>query len=70
MSVGLYDIDFALYTHVVFNLELMKLSTYYKRKREVTVMTPFFEPEKYTTFIVRKDYNDGEFDKKIFESNV
>ena len=70
MSVGLYDIDFALYTHVVFNLELMKLSTYYKRKREVTVMTPFFEPEKYTTFIVRKDYDDGEFDKKIFESNV
>ena len=59
MSIGLYDIDSATYTHVVFNLELMKLSTYYKRKKEVVVLAPVFEPERYSTFIVRKDYNDG-----------
>lgn len=70
MSIGLYDIDSATYTHVVFNLELMKLSTYYKKKKEVVVLAPVFEPERYSTFIIRKDYNDGIFDKKIFEPNV
>jgi len=28
--IGLYDFDMAKYIHVPFNLELMKLSSYYK----------------------------------------
>ena len=30
--IGLYDADMIKYTHVLFNLDLMKLSTYYKNK--------------------------------------
>ena len=37
MSIGLYDDDFMRYAPVCFNLDLMKLSTYYKRKKEVAM---------------------------------
>ena len=42
MSVGMYDMDMATYTLVPFNLELMKLSAYYKKKREVVILSPFY----------------------------
>lgn len=61
MSIGLYDADMAEYTHVPFNLELMKLAQYYKRKREIVVLSPAFSPERHSTFIYRKDYYDGIF---------
>ena len=61
MSIGLYDQDMALYTLVPFNLELMKLSAYYKKKREVVVLSPHFTPERHQKFILRKDYDDGNF---------
>lgn len=60
-TLGLYDEDAERYVHTVFNLEIMKLSSYYKRKREIVTMAPSFCPDKYTNFIYRKDYNDGEF---------
>ena len=47
MSVGLYDMDMATYTLVPFNLELMKLSAYYKKKREVVILSPIFTPERH-----------------------
>lgn len=57
MSYGLYDGDLKLYPRVpFFNLELMKLSTYYKRKREIVNFSPKFAPHMYTNFIVRQDY--------------
>ena len=57
MSYGLYDGDLKLYPSVpVFNLELMKLATYYKRKREIVSFTPRFIPERYSNFLVRQDY--------------
>lgn len=57
MSYGLYDGDLKLYPSVpVFNLELMKLSTYYKHKREIVSFTPRFIPERYSNFLVRQDY--------------
>lgn len=65
MSVGLYDADFFKYHQTIFNLELMKLSTYYKRKKEITVMSPSFAPERYTKFFYRKDFNDGDFPKEL-----
>ena len=43
------------------NLEVMKLSAYYKKKGEIVVLAPSFTPERNTLFIYRKDYNDGEF---------
>ena len=65
MSVGLYDADFFKYHQTIFNLELMKLSTYYKRKKEITVMAPSFAPERYTKFFYRKDFNDGDFQSDL-----
>ena len=59
MSIGLYDIDFMTYIHVPFNLTLMKLAAYYKKKREVVVLAPYLEPERYQKMYVVKDYFDG-----------
>lgn len=61
MSIGLYDADFMKYNQVPFNLELMKLSSYYKNKGQLVSLTPHLEPNKYTSFFYRKDYADGEF---------
>ena len=61
MSIGLYDADMAKYTLVPFNLELMKLSAYYKKKREIVILSPSFTPERHQKFFLRKDFDDGEF---------
>ena len=61
MSIGLYDVDMSTYTLVPFNLELMKLSAYYKKKREVVILSPSFTPERHQKFFLRKDYDDGQF---------
>ena len=65
MSVGLMDWDFSTYLLVPFNLEIMKLSTYYKKKREIVVLSKDFEPNYYTKFIYRKDYTDQLFPKGL-----
>lgn len=67
MSVGLYDADFFTYHQTIFNLEIMKMSTYFKKKKEITILSPSFAPEKYTYFYYRKDINDGDFPKSITE---
>ena len=57
MSYGLYDGDLQFYPQVpFFNLELMKLSTYYKRQREIVTLSLDFKPNMYSHFIVRQDY--------------
>ena len=43
------------------NLELMKLSAYFKKKREVVILSPHFTPERHQKFYLRKDYDDGNF---------
>ena len=63
--IGLYDADAEKYIHTVFNLELMKLSAYFKKKRDIVTMVPSFCPEKYTTFYYRKDYNDNDFPRNL-----
>lgn len=67
MSVGLMDGDMSKYTYVPFNLDIMKLSTYYKKKREIVALSPSFLPDKYTKFIYRKDYIDGTFPTKLLD---
>lgn len=59
MSYGLFDCDINTYINVPFNLELMKMATYYKRKREIVSLSPSFVPQKYQHFIYRKDYKDS-----------
>ena len=48
----------------------MKLAAYYKKKREVVVLAPYLEPERYQKMYVVKDYFDGNFDRRILEPNV
>jgi hypothetical protein len=48
----------------------MKLAAYYKKKKEVVVLAPQLEPERYQKMYVVKDYFDGNFDKRIFLPNV
>lgn len=59
MSVGLYDMDNDLYKTTPFNLELMKLSTYYKKRRQIVALSPEFKPNYYSQFYLRKDYEDN-----------
>ena len=56
MSYGLYDADLPYYPIPFYNLELMKLSSYYKHKREIVGLSPDFSPNKYNNFIVRQDF--------------
>lgn len=55
------DADMSAYTLVPFNLEVMKLSAYYKRKGEIVVLSPSFTPDRHQQFFYRKDYDDGEY---------
>lgn len=59
MSVGIMDADATSITNVTFNLEAMKLSTYYKRKNEIVVPCFTFAPERHTKFVYCKDYSEG-----------
>ena len=57
MSYGLYDGDLQFYPQVpFFNLELMKLSSYYKRRREIVSLSLDFKPNMYSHFLIRQDY--------------
>ena len=51
------------------NLELMKISSYYKKKMEIVNLSPSFSPNMYNKFIYRKDYYDGIFPSEIFKNN-
>lgn len=65
MSTGLYDVDFFKYHQVMFNLEIMKMATYFKSKGEITILSPTYSPERYTHFYLRKDFYDGSFPAKL-----
>ena len=57
MSYGLFDADVQVYPYIpFFNLELMKLSAYYKNKKEIVILSPSFLPNHYQHFIFRQDF--------------
>lgn len=60
MTYGLYDADLCYYPVPFYNLELMKLSSYYKHKREIVGLAPDFSPHRYGHFIVRQDFYNSE----------
>ena len=68
MSVGLMDADMMAYSLVPFNLEIMKLSTYYKKKGEIVIFSHTFSPEKNSKFIYRKDYDDGRYPPSLMRA--
>ena len=70
MIIGLWDADFMTFRQPIFNLELMKLATYYKQQNQIVTLAPKLEPERYTKFYVRKDWDDGIYPKEFFKNNV
>jgi len=70
LSIGLWDADFMTYKQPFFNLEIMKMAAYYKQQNELVKLTTVLEPERYTKFFVRKDYDDGIYPKEFFLPNV
>ena len=57
MTCGLYDGDLVLYPKTpFFNLELMKIATYYKSKKEIVGFNKKFSPNMYSKYFVRQDY--------------
>ena len=69
MSIGVYDFDFFNYENVIPNLECAKLVTYYRQHNQLTVLTPTLAPEPYTRYIIRKEYDDGIYPRKLFLPN-
>lgn len=61
-------IQVLIFTCHLINLELMKLSSYYKGRREIVSLSPSFLPDKYTNFIYRKDYYDGKFPQELWKN--
>ncbi len=66
----IYDADFFRYENVIPNLECAKYAAWRKKKRDIVVASPSFEPGRYTKVFYRKEYDDDQFDKKILEDNV
>ena len=66
MSYGIYDCDI-LNGAPMFNLELMKLSSYYKSRGEIVAYSARFHPERFNHFIVGKDRIDENFKYPIYE---
>ena len=50
MSVGIYDQDSIIYTHAPLNLEVMKISAYWKSQKQVVKLATDFCPQKYGSF--------------------
>lgn len=67
MSIGIMDADMSTYTLVPFNLEVMKLSSYYKKKNEIVILAPTFTPDRHQKFFFRKDYDDGNFPSSLIK---
>lgn len=69
-TILIYDADFYRYNHVIPNLECAKYAAWRKKKRDIVVSSPSFEPDMYTKTFYRKEYDDGIFDKRILKPNV
>lgn len=67
MSIGLFDADYRKYSPIVFNLELMKISSYYKRKGEIVTLVPHFHPQFYSKFFYRQDIDDAVYPVKFLD---
>lgn len=55
------DDDITRYILLPYNLEAMKLSSYFKQKGEIVVLSTEFTPNRHQKFFYRKDYDDGTY---------
>lgn len=67
--IAVHDADFFNYEHVIPNLECAKLVEFYRRHKEITLLTPIMEPARFTKYIYRKEYDDGIYPRQIFLQN-
>lgn len=67
MSYGIFDCDMRLYERQFFNLELMKLSSYYKKQGQLVSCSLQFQPEYYGHYIIGKDYIDEKFNYPVYK---
>lgn len=49
---------------------MCKIGNLLRNKHNIAVLSPTLNPDKFTNFIVRKEYDDGEFPKELFLPNV
>lgn len=70
MSVGIIDGDIRKYApNVSFNLDIMKISAFLKKKLEVVSFIDDFYLDKYSQIYYRQDYYDGSFPPQLYTSN-
>ena len=69
-TILVYDWDYFHYPHVIPNLECAKYAAWRKKKRDIVVCSPIFEPAHYTSIFFRKEYDDGIYDNRILRPNV
>lgn len=69
-TILVYDWDYFHYPHVIPNLECAKYAAWRKKKRDIVVCSPIFEPAHYTSIFFRKEYDDGVYDNRILCPNV
>ena len=67
MSFGLWDDDWQRYPNLIFNLELMKISTWGKRHNNIVTLMPEFDMDRYSDIYIRKDFDDGVFNPQFFQ---
>lgn len=57
-TIGIYDADYLSGKKEWYNLEAMKLSAYYKKRREIVSLSPSFSPELYSKFYYVADFEN------------
>ena len=65
--IGVYDMDFMSHQNVIPNLECGKMVMWHRNQHRMAGLAPVLEPNLYSNFILRKEYDDGNFPKVIFQ---
>lgn len=65
-----YDWDFFHYPSVLPNLECAKYAAWRKKHRDIVVFHNELNPGQYTKTFLRKEYDDGVYDKVILNPTV
>lgn len=69
-TILVYDYDFFHYNTVIPNLECAKYAAWRKKKKDIVVFSPNFNPSMYTKTFFRKEYDDGIYDTAILQPSV
>ena len=69
MSYGIYDYDLWNYQHTWINLECCKWAAYLHNHKEFAALCQQVPDERFTRFIIRKDYDDGIIEPAWFKPN-